>query len=303
MKFFARSLLAFLLCTLSTRPLFSQQHADSSTDLSHLLTAIRDKAKALESSPATRADFLSFLAARKLPPNSIRYSDYVLVHLLFEATRDAGFLNMRWSITDQPPNSDRIWSQWKAVRAPSFTSPTAIAECDELSALYAFLVERAGVKSVGLFWPYPNHTVAVWVPRLAAGAPIRVVVPTSQIFLSEDDTFDTRKFDPWHQKTIYEYTRRDVPDSLELPKPLFDFFLAQLDKYAGASESAFQQIRNLRSAVFSGSLTPGQAAREALQRRAAYPSSPEDLAAFHHFADDLESGSRLRTPVHGLPAP
>jgi len=29
--------------------------------------------------------------------------------------------------------------------------------------------------------------------------------------------FDTRKFDPWRQKTIYEYTRRDAPDSYEFP--------------------------------------------------------------------------------------
>jgi hypothetical protein len=55
------------------------------------------------------------------------------------------------------------------------------------------------------------------MPRLAAGPPIRIVIPTSQIFLTDADTFDTRKFDPWRQKTIYVYTRRDVPDSFVLP--------------------------------------------------------------------------------------
>jgi hypothetical protein len=41
------------------------------------------------------------------------------------------------------------------------------------------------------------------MPRLAAGPPIRIVTPTSQIFLTDADTFDTRKFDPWRQETIY----------------------------------------------------------------------------------------------------
>jgi len=58
-----------------------------------------------------------------------------MVHLLFQAARDAGFWNMPWNITDQPPNSDRVWRQWRSVNAPSFIAPTAIAECDELSAL------------------------------------------------------------------------------------------------------------------------------------------------------------------------
>lgn len=167
---------------------------------------------------------------------------------------------------------------------------TATAECDELSALYAFLVERAGVKTVGLFWPAPNHTVAVWVVRPASGPLIRVVVPTSQIFLDENDFFDTKKFNPWRQKTIYEYTRRDVPDSFELPKPLFDFFLQQVDKYGGASDVTLQKLRYLREGVFLRVWTPEQAAREALKRCSALGSGPaEDLAALQNFAADMRS--------------
>jgi hypothetical protein len=264
----------------------------SQTKVLQLLTALRAKAKTLESAGGMRLGFQSFTAAHKLPPESIRYSDYVIVRLLFEATRDAGLWNLHWTITDQPPNSDRIWSQWRAMGDPSVLAPTAIAECDELSALYAFLAQRVGVKSVGLFWPYPNHTVAVWTVRPAAGPAIRVVVPTSQIFLTEADTFDTKTFNPWRQKTIYEYTRRDVPDSFDVPKPLFDFFLQQLDKYAGASDATLQQLRYLREAVFVKSLTLEQAAREALRKRAAYSVCPEDFAAFQHFADDL------RPPPH-----
>jgi hypothetical protein len=117
-----------------------------------------------------------------------------VIRLLFEATRDAGLWNLHWSVTDQPPNSGRIWQQWKDVRRTSVLEPTATAECDELSALYAFLVERVGVKSVGLLWPYPNHTVAVWMVKPASSPMLRVVVPTTQIFLDENDFFDTRKF-------------------------------------------------------------------------------------------------------------
>ena len=260
-------------------------------NVGQFVSLIREKAKSLEGSSGMRLGFQSFLSAHKLPPESIRYSDYVVVRLLFEATRDAGLWNLHWAITDQPPNSDRIWRQWQSVRKPSALESTATAECDELSALYAFLVERAGVKGVGLFWPYPNHTVAVWTVHPATGAAVRVVVPTSQIFLDETDRFDTKKFDPWRQKTIYEYTRRDVPDNFVIPKPLFDFFLQQVDKYGGASDATLQQLRYLREGVFLKSWTPEQAAREALKRRGAPGAGPaEDLAALQNFAQDMRSG-------------
>jgi hypothetical protein len=259
-------------------------------NVGQFVSRLRGKAKALEGSSGMRLGFQEFTSAHKLPPESIRYSDYVVVRLLFEATRDAGFWNLHWAITDQPPNSDRIWKQWQGISKPSPLESTATAECDELSALYAFLVERAGVKSVGLLWPAPNHTVAVWVVRPASGPVVRVVVPTTQIFLGETDRFDTRKFDPWHQKTIYEYTRRDVPDSFQIPKPLFDFFLEQVDKYGAASDATLQQLRYLREGVFLRSWTPEQAAREALKNpNALGPGPAEDLAAPQNFAKDMRS--------------
>ena len=259
----------------------------SGVPFSELISRIRVKAKSLESSSGMRREFAAFLATHQLSQNSVRYSDFAVIRLLFEATRDAGFWNVHWSVTDRPPNSDEVWRQWKSISHPAYTEKTATAECDELSALFAFLVERASVKSIGLFWPYPNHTVAVWILHPANSQTIRVVVPTSQIFLTENDTFDTRKFDPWRQKNIYEYTRKDVPDSFEIPTPLFDFFLRQIDKYAGASADALQQIRNLRDAVLQKTVTPEQAAREALRRSAAYSTSAEDRAAFQYFAEDM----------------
>lgn len=237
-----------------------------------------------------RDSFKSFTAAYKIDPATIHYSDFVIVRLLYEATRDAGFWNMHWTITNMPPNSDRVWAQWKSVRTVSPLIPTAEAECDELSALYAFLVERAGVRSVGLFWPYSNHTVAVWVLHPTNAAEIRIVVPTSQIFLEVNDSFGTKKFNAWRQKTIYEYKRRDVPDSFVLPKPLFEFFLRQADKYAGASDSTLQEIRYLREGVFLQSWTPEAAAQDALRRKQGLGSGPpEDLAAFQNFAQDMST--------------
>ncbi|HYM75230.1 MAG TPA: hypothetical protein VE377_04560 [Candidatus Dormibacteraeota bacterium] len=262
----------------------------SDTTLAHLVREVRSRAKALENSSGMRSSFQSFTSAYKISPKSISYSDFVIARLLYEATRDAGLWNMHWTITNMPPNSDQVWRQWKSVRAVSPLAPTASAECDELSALYAFLVERAGVRSVGLFWPYPNHTVAVWVLHPANGAEVRVVVPTSQVFLTVNDSFATRKFNAWHQKTIYEYKRRDAPDTFELPKPLFDFFLAQIDKYAGASDSTLQQLRYVREGVFLKDWTAEAAAKDALERKTGLGSGPpEDLAAFQNFASDMRA--------------
>jgi hypothetical protein len=224
----------------------------------------------------------------------LNYSDYVLARLIYESARDAGFWNLHWTITNQEPNSDQIWKQWKNVTAPLYQRPTASAECDELSALYAFLMRRTGVHDVGLLWPYPNHTVAVWVVHPRDHAPVRVVVPTSQIFLDVTDSFATRKFNPWRQKAIHEYDRSDVPGTFLIPKPLFDFFLAQIDKYGGASDSTLQQIRYLREGVFLHYWTPEAAAQNALLRKSELKNAPpEDLAAFQGFAQDM-----LTLPSH-----
>jgi hypothetical protein len=267
--------------------------ASSGTTLAQFSKTIQGKAKVLERSTGMRSSFESFTSAYKLAPENVKYSDYVIARLYYEATRDAGFWNLHWTITNLPPNSDKIWQQWKGVERPSFITPTASAECDEFSALYAFLVERAGVRSVGLLWPYPNHTVAVWVLQPSRGPAVRVVVPTTQIFLDVTDSFGTRKFNPWKQKTIHEYTRRDVADSFVIPKPLFEFFLKQVDRYGGASDSTLQQLRYLREGVFLKQWTPEAAALDALRRRTDLKSGPaEDLAAFENFAQDMRSDSR-----------
>jgi hypothetical protein len=280
--------LILLSCTAAVLHGADTKPAD--TTVAQLVRAIQVKTRALEKTAGMRSAFDSFTAKFKLQPGTVTLSDYVTARLFYEATRDAGFWNLHWAVTNQPPNSDNIWHQWRTRTAPSSSAPTATAECDELSALYAFLVERAGIRGVGLFWPAPNHTVAAWVLHQQPQF-VRVVIPTTQIFLDEDDYWGTKKFDPWRQKVIYEYTRRDVPDSFELPKSLFDFFLRQVDKYGGASDVTLQAIRYWREAVFQRSWTPDAAAREALRvRRNRGSAPPEDLRALESFAQDMQPG-------------
>src|SRR5436190_3364894 len=108
------------------------------TSLARLMGEMRTKAKILETSAGMRLSFRSFTTAYKIRPESIKYSDYVMARLLYEAARDAGPWNLHWTVTNRDPVSDNIWRQWQAVYKPSFVTPTASAECDELSALYAF---------------------------------------------------------------------------------------------------------------------------------------------------------------------
>src|SRR4029077_10302031 len=68
----------------------------SESNVAQFVSQLRGKAKALESSSGMRGGFQSFTSAHKLAPESVRYSDYVLIRLLFEATRDAGFWNLHW---------------------------------------------------------------------------------------------------------------------------------------------------------------------------------------------------------------
>ena len=269
--------------------------AASTKTLAELVNAMAAKARLVESRNDASRAFQSFRSAFNLQPDAVTTLDYVTARLFFEAARDAGFWNLHWAITDLPPNSDNIWRQWKSATSPAPLTPTATAECDELSALYAFLVRRAGIRGVGLLWPTANHTVAAWVipqsPR-----PVRIVIPTTQIFLAETDLWGTRKFDPWRQKVIYEYTRRDVPDSFEIPKPLFDFFLQQADKYGGASETTLQILRYWREGIFQKRWSAESVVQEGLKllQRTDWSATPEDLAAVRSFVRDIqrEAGRR-----------
>lgn len=224
--------------------------------LSGLVAELERVAEELEEVPAVREDYAAFLATHGLADGEALYHDYVRVKLVFESTRDGGLWHLRWDITNESPNSEQIWRQWKRAKVSEGAAmPTAFAECDELSALFAFLVYRLGVRHVGLYWPQWNHVVAVWTVRSPDDAePVRVVVPTSQIFLTDEDSLGTKGFDPWSQRTIYEYRRRDVKTTHAIDAELARFFVTQARRYAGLPQLELQRLRNARDRAMGAAL-------------------------------------------------
>jgi hypothetical protein len=148
--------------------------------------------------------------------------------------------------------SDAIWAQWSAAPPPSAVAPTASAECDELSALFSVVARELGVRRVGLLWPASNHTVAVWTATGENRKPVRIVVPTSQIFLTPFAGLGTAEFDPWKQRTIYDYVRRDFGSKADLPAALARYFLSQA-RLASLPQDELQRRRNVRSRLLGGS--------------------------------------------------
>ncbi len=116
-------------------------------------------------------------------------------------------------------------------------------------------------------------------------------MPTTQIFLTERDRFDTRRFDPWTQKSIYAYGHQDVPDDLPLPAALVDFLLRQVDRYGGGSEGLLHALRYLREGLFRRTIHPSAArARLDRLRQSLPPAARGDLRALRSFAEDFGLG-------------
>jgi hypothetical protein len=251
--------------------------------LSELLGVLSVEVDAAAESPVVQADFQRLAQAHHLSPTPALLADYVRVKMAFEATRDAGWWYLRWDITDQEPSSDAIWARWAQWPGGQPILSSARAECDELSALFAFLARDLGVQNVGLFWPTANHTVAVWSPQ----PDVRIVVPTTQLLLSEHARLGTAEMDPFTQRTIYPYTRRDVPGDFQLPGDLAAFFQLQVRRYLQASEQTLQHSRNLRARALSEawSVEEIHASIDALQAQ---------LRAEHAPSTDLDATDRLR---------
>ena len=224
--------------------------------LSLFFAELEALADAMEEDPTVQADFDAFVAARELSPTAALRRDFARVKLAFEATRDGGWWHLRWAITNRKPNSEAIWSQWRdgpaLFDADGRPLASATAECDELSALFAFVVRQLGVDKVGLFWPEWNHVVAVWSVA-QADVTHRIVVPTSQIFLSADASLGDDGFNPWTQKTIFTYRRKDTSLRGSLPGPVADAFIRQAWRHAFEEQSTAQLRRNGRSRVLDGS--------------------------------------------------
>lgn len=225
-----------------------------------LFAALSHEAERLAASPVVRDEFQRLMQAHGLPAGDALLADYLRIRIAFEATRAGGLWGLEWRVTDQLPQSDRIWSQWDALALPAdgtLPPSTAIAECDELSALFAVVARGMGLSSrsrVGLFWPTSNHTVAVWTiapvraPDAAGDLPaeVRIVVPTSQIFLDGAQGLGTRGFDPWTQPKIFPYARRDIGEDHPLPAALARHFVRQMRRHAGDPQGLLQTARNRR---------------------------------------------------------
>lgn len=217
-----------------------------------LVAALEQVALDLEHDPAMLSEYETWIASHDLVASDRLFRDYVRVRMIFECARDGGLWRVRWDITNEEPNSDRIWAQWTEADPSEDAVATAVAECDELSALFAHLVRRLGVEDVGLFWPVWNHVVAVWTVPGVEG-PVRVVVPTSQIMLDDGESLGTSGFNPRKQKTIYEYRRRDTRDATRVPAALARFFVEQAWTGMRRTQAELQVERNRRSALLGGS--------------------------------------------------
>ncbi len=239
----------------------SERFADQDrVSVDELVVALGELVPSISQSREVRADYEAFVEHHQLADSASLYLDYVRIKIAFEATRGGGWWRLKWDITNKSPRSTRIWEIWHDAEVDALAasaSPSAIAECDELSALFAYLAHGLGVEDVGLYWPTGNHTVAVWtIHRVAkkrrrqlkkrSERAVRVVVPTSMIFLEADQSFDTEAFNPWTQKTIYDYRRKDVSGDFDIPAWLARFFVAQVQEHGHKSQAQLQEERNLR---------------------------------------------------------
>jgi len=73
-----------------------------------------------------------------------------------------------------------------------------------------------------------------------------------------------------------------------LPTLLSDFFITQVERYLGASDSSLQRLRTLRESVSLNLPNPAQAARSA-PGGILGPPFPEDQAALSRFAAEMKA--------------
>lgn len=227
--------------------------AGETVTVAQLLAALEAEVELVAAAPAVQADYEAFLDHFELAHDDALQRDYVRIKLAFEATRAGGLWGLRWDITNQEPQSDRVWSQWQQLELPGASAglpdTTAVAECDELSALFAFVVHRIGLSKrseVGLLWPTSNHVVAVWTLDRKSDHALRIVVPNSQIYLGRDESLGTDEFNPWRQKTIFDYRRKDAALDLTLPTALARAMMRAVHQQGARSQAELQQLRNER---------------------------------------------------------
>ena len=230
--------------------------------------------------------FRQFAKSRNLDPDTPGLSkDYVRLRVLFEAARDGGYWRLRWDITNREPSATLIWRAWQ--REPvdeTFGHALATAECDELSSLYSLLARRIGVDRVGLFYPTWNHTIAAWAIKSGPRQRQRLVlVPTTQIFLPCEESFDTSGFKTG-LTNIEPYPRWDIRDNSPLPVGVAQFLLQQVRVYAPASLELQALLRARRALELKSSMGNCIEFRQQLGQRLKGRLSCADHRALRHFA-------------------
>jgi len=218
-------------------PLLANAQATSAT-YGDLLDQLDQLATSTAADPDVRAHWDRLVHRHRLSDTPETYAEFVRVRLVHEAVRAGGHAGLIWGITDQQPDAHQIWAAWRASPGQPFT-----AECDELSAVFAQLSRGLGVDHVGLFWPTSNHTVAVWSTPGQDGQPVRIVVPTSQVFLTPGAGLGDLSFDPWTQRTIYDYSGKELRRTDPLPAALVDHLVLGARSFGGLSEEELRQRR------------------------------------------------------------
>jgi len=231
-----------------------------------------------------RADYDAFVVRHKIadPPPSL-LTDYVRLRMLNEAVRDGGIFRLRWDITNQEPSSKRIWAQWFIQPvAQAFGAASAVAECDELSGLLGLFARRLEIGRVGLFYPTWNHTIAAWQPALPGNRRTTLVlIPTTQIFLTCNDSFDTTSF-PTTRKSIEVYPLRDMRDTDLVPRPRADWLIGELHAYVKASPELLSLVRLRRALAMGSSVGVCNEVRRKLASTVASHLDADDRAALEH---------------------
>jgi hypothetical protein len=234
-----------------------------------------------------RSGFEAFAARHDVDPSTPRlWQDFRRLWVVFEATRDGGWWRLRWDITDQEPTSVVIWKAW--MRSPpehAFASESAVAECDEITALFSVTARRLGVRGVGLFYPTWNHVIAGWAPEALAkpGAKNVVLIPTTQIFQGCPSTFDETTFKV--PKHVYEFPKVDMRDATEMPPSLAHFLLEQVRAYGEASPELLALIRAKRADLLRSSLGDCDTYRQQLTTELRPRLTCADRRALRHLVE------------------
>ena len=116
---------------------------------------------------------------------------------------------------------------------------------------------------------------------------VSVVLGNGDRTFRSEQTFDTDAFDPWTQRTIYTYGRRDAPADLALDSDLVERFVQRVRSHARASFATLQEQRNLRE-MLQGGLTGREDVQAYAERQALAAPTPDDAASWRAFLRDLQ---------------